>query len=317
MTGTVGRRLTSAQELVRAVDRVSFLYLERCVVNRDSNAITATDERGTVHIPAASVGALLLGPGTTITHQAIVLLSDSGSTVVWMGERGVRYYAHGTSLARSSRLLEAQAEAVTNRRSRLRVARAMYAMRFPGEDVSVLTMQQLRGREGARVRRVYRENAERTGVDWTRRSYDPENWEDGDPVNQALSATNASLYGVVHSVIVALGCSPALGFIHTGHQRSFVYDIADLYKAEMTIPIAFDIAAEEYGDIGGEARRRFRDTLHDGKLLERCSRDIHRLLLGEDETEPVDDDGIDYDHVSIWDEYVAPVRGGVAYGDAS
>jgi CRISP-associated protein Cas1 len=317
VTGTVGRRPTEPHELVRAVDRLSFLYLERCVINRDSNAITATDERGTVHIPAATVGALLLGPGTTITHQAIVLMSDSGSTVVWMGERGVRYYAHGTSLARSSRLIEAQAEAVTNRRSRLRVARAMYAMRFPGEDVDHLTMQQLRGREGARVRRAYHDHAERTGVDWTRRSYDPENWEDGDPVNQALSAANASLYGVVHSVIVALGCSPALGFIHTGHHRSFVYDIADLYKAELTVPIAFDIAADECDDIAGEARRRVRDTLHNGKLLERCSRDIHRLLQGDDSADPVGHDGVDYDDVSIWDEYVAPVRGGVSYGDAS
>lgn len=317
MSGTVGRRPTEPYELVRAVDRMSFLYLERCVINRDSNAITATDERGTVHIPAATVGALLLGPGTTITHQAIVLMSDSGSTVVWMGERGVRYYAHGTSLARSSRLIEAQANAVTNRRSRLRVARAMYAMRFPGEDVDHLTMQQLRGREGARVRRVYRDHAERTGVDWTRRSYDPENWEDGDPVNQALSAANASLYGVVHSVIVALGCSPALGFIHTGHHRSFVYDIADLYKAELTVPIAFGIAADERLDIAGESRRRVRDALHDGKLLERCSRDIHRLLQGDDTADPADHDGTDYDDVSIWDEYVAPVRGGVSYGDAS
>lgn len=317
MTGTVARRPTAPQELVRVVDRVSFLYLERCVVNRDSNAITATDERGTVHIPAAAVGALLLGPGTTVTHQAIVLLADSGSTVVWMGERGVRYYAHGTSLARSSRLLEAQAEAVTNRRSRLRVARAMYAMRFPGEDVSGLTMQQLRGREGARVRRVYREQAQRTGIAWDRRRYDANDWEAGDPVNQALSAANASLYGVVHSVVVALGCSPGLGFIHTGHQRSFVYDVADLYKAELTVPLAFDVAAEDCSDIGGEARRRVRDLLHDGKLLERCSRDIHTLLLGDSSKEPEQVDGIDYDDVSIWDEYEAPVRGGVSYGEVS
>lgn len=316
---TIGYRPTDPRELVRAVDRIMFLYLERCVVNRDSNAITATDERGTVHIPAASVGALLLGPGTTITHQAIVLMADSGSTVVWVGERGVRYYAHGSSLSRSSRLLEAQAAAVTNKKARLRVARQMYAMRFPGEDVSALTMQQLRGREGARVRRVYRENSERTGVDWSKRNYDPENWDGGDPVNQALSVANSALYGAVHAVIVALGCSPALGFIHTGHHRSFVYDIADLYKAELTIPIAFDVAAEEDGEIGSVTRRQVRDALHDGKLLDRCARDIRRLLLpGEDpESSAVDDEGMDFDDVSLWDEYVVSVRGGVSYGDAS
>ncbi|HEY4753852.1 MAG TPA: CRISPR-associated endonuclease Cas1, partial [Candidatus Limnocylindrales bacterium] len=129
---------------------MTFLYLEHAVVSRDASAITATDERGTVHVPAATLGALLLGPGTNVTHQAMVLLAESGSTAVWVGERGVRYYAHGRSLSRSSRLLEAQAALVTDRSDRLGVARKMYEMRFPGEDVSALTMQQLRGREGAR-----------------------------------------------------------------------------------------------------------------------------------------------------------------------
>ncbi|MDR7301415.1 type I-E CRISPR-associated endonuclease Cas1e [Haloactinomyces albus] len=314
---SIGQRPTQPRELVRAVDRVSFLYLERCVVNRDSNAITATDERGTVHVPAASVGVLLLGPGTTITHQAIALMSDSGSTVVWVGEQGVRYYAHGVSLARSSRLLEAQAEAVTNRRSRLRVARAMYEMRFPDEDVSSLTMQQLRGREGARVRRVYRQHSERTGVPWSKRTYDVEDWESGDPVNQALSAANSALYGIVHSVIVALGCSPALGFVHTGHHRSFVYDIADLYKAELTIPVAFDVAAETATDIGGETRRLLRDALHGGKLLERCARDIQRLILSPEENDETAEEYLDFDVISLWDEHGNFVPGGVSYGGES
>jgi CRISPR-associated protein Cas1 len=160
-------------ELVRAQDRLTFLYLEHCVVHRDANAITAQDARGTIHIPAATLGALLLGPGTTISHQAMALLAESGSTAVWVGEHGVRYYAHGRTLTRSARLLEVQAALVSNRRSRLRVARQMYAMRFPGEDTSALSMQQLRGREGARVRRIYRTHSEWTGVAWTRRSYDP------------------------------------------------------------------------------------------------------------------------------------------------
>ncbi|ORV18171.1 type I-E CRISPR-associated endonuclease Cas1e [Mycobacterium celatum] len=308
---SIGRRPTESKELVRASDRISFLYLERCVVNRDSNAITATDERGTVHVPAASVGVLLLGPGTTITHQAILLMSDSGSTVVWIGERGVRYYAHGQSLARSSRLLEAQAAAVSNTRSRLQVARSMYQMRFPDEDVSHLTMQQLRGREGARIRRIYREHSRRTGVEWARRTYDVEDWEGGDAVNQALSAANAALYGIVHSVIVALGCSPALGFIHVGHYRSFVYDIADLYKAELSIPVAFDVAVEVDVDIGADTRRRMRDRLYDLKLLARCAADIQALLLGDSDADL--GDYLDFDVLSLSDEHQA-VPAGTSYG---
>ena len=194
-------------QLVRAQDRLTFLYLEHCVVHRDANAITARDAKGVVHIPAATLGALLLGPGTNVSQQAMLLLAERGSTAVWVGEHGVRYYAHGRSLAHSSRLLEAQAALVSNQRSRLRVARQMYDMRFPDEDTSTLTMQQLRGREGARVRRLYRLHAQRTGISWDRRDYDPTDFAGGTPVNQALSAANTSLYGVVHAVIVALGCA--------------------------------------------------------------------------------------------------------------
>ena len=304
-------------QLVRAQDRLTFLYLEHCVVHRDANAITAQDTRGTVHIPAATLGALLLGPGTTVSQQAMVLLAESGSTAVWVGEQGVRYYAHGRSLARSSRLLMAQAELVTNRKSRLRVARQMYAMRFPGEDTSGLTMQQLRGREGVRVRRIYREQAERTGIEWSRRDYDPEDFAGGSVVNQALSAANTSLYGVVHAVIVALGCSPGLGFVHTGHIRSFVYDVADLYKAEISIPVAFEIAAREVADIGAETRRAVRDHMKGGAFLETCVRDIRTLLAaGEDDLTEYGPDAVDdADVVMLWDSNGRAVAGGTAYGD--
>lgn len=303
---------SSLPELVRAEDRLSFVYVERCIVHREANAVTATDERGTVHIPAAGLGALLLGPGTNVSHQAMVLLGQSGATAVWVGERGVRCYAHGRSLARSSRLLEAQAELVTNKRSRMAVARQMYGMRFPGEDVEGLTMQQLRGREGARVRRLYREHAARTGVEWKRRDYDVEDFASGDRVNQALSAANTSLYGVVHAVIVALGCSPGLGFVHTGHELSFVYDIADLYKAEITIPVAFEVAASPSEDIPADARRAVRDRLFDGRLLERCVRDVRQLLSTDDD--PSVDAVPDADVVYLWDESNDPVAGGSGYG---
>ncbi|TDP92576.1 CRISPR-associated Cas1 family protein [Leucobacter luti] len=310
MAAKPGMRVAGIAELARVEDRISFLYLERSVIHRDSNAITATDERGTVHIPAAALGVLLLGPGTTVSHQAMMLIAESGSTAVWVGEHGVRYYAHGRSLTRGSRLLDAQASLVSNRLQRLDVARRMYAMRFPGEDVSGMTMQQLRGREGARVKRVYAEHSRRTGVPWTRRDYNVEDFLGGDPVNQALSAANISLYGVVHSVIVALGCSPGLGFVHTGHARSFVYDIADLYKAELAIPLAFDLAIDPPLDIAGETRRQLRDVLNGGKFLKRCVTDIQGLLL-PDETHLPDD----VDIVELWDEDAETqiVESGVQY----
>jgi len=298
-------------DLTRAEDRISFIYLERSVIHRDANALTATDDRGVVHIPAASVGVLLLGPGTSITHQAVALLADHGATAVWVGERGVRYYAHGRSLSASSRLLVAQAAAVSHRDRRLAVARAMYAIRFPGEDTGKLTMQQLRGKEGARVRRAYREHAARTGVAWNQRQYDKADFDSGDPINQALSAAHACLYGIVHAVIVALGAAPSLGFVHTGHERAFVYDIADLYKADVTIPVAFDIVANGSTDIGADTRRAVRDRVHDGAILTRCVRDIRMLLVQPQPSGDIDED----DTLALWDENGFEVAAGRNYAD--
>ena len=277
-------------QLARAADRLTFVYLERCRVHRDANAITATDERGTVHIPASTLGTLLLGPGTTVTHQAMTLLHQSGVCAVWTGEEGVRYYGHGRPLAESSRLLEAQAKLFSTTRGRLKVARAMYQMRFPGEDVSGLTLQQLRGREGVRMRRAYRAAAEKYGIQWSSREYDQNDFDNSDSVNKALSAANAALYGVVHSVIVALGLSPGLGFVHAGTIRAFVYDVADLYKADLVIPLAFRLASEQPPDISSAARRGLRDLMVDGQFLKRCVQDIRGLLMDESEQEMSEDE---------------------------
>mgnify|MGYP001674851008 FL=1 len=288
---------------------MSFLYLEHCVVHREDGALTARNDQGTIRVPAASLVAVFLGPGTSVSHQAMCLLGECGTTAVWVGERGVRYYAHGRSLATSTRLLVEQATRVSSPQKRLGVAREMYCMRFSGEDVDGLTMQQLRGREGARVREVYRENSRRTGVPWVRRTYNADDFEDSDPINQALSAAHAALYGIVHGVIVALGCSPGLGFVHTGHERSFVYDIADLYKAETTIPIAFDVVAEEMADLAGTTRRRVRDRVFDLRIIERAVKDIHQLLKVDES------DDLSVNVVSLWDYQRRAVAGGANYAE--
>ena len=294
------------QALPQICDRMTFLYLEHCTLNRHDGAITVTEERGCVHVPAASISALLLGPGTRITHRGMELIGDSGVTVVWVGENGVRYYASGRPLTHRAGLLMRQAALVSNMRSHLGVARKMYQMRFPEDDVSGLTMQQLRGREGARIRRIYRQASEKSNIPWNGRQYDPEDYAAGDPVNQALSAGHACLYGLAHAVIAALGCSPGLGFIHVGHECSFVYDVADLYKAETTIPIAFEIAAQDAPDIGAVVRRRMRDEMMRLHLLERMTKDI-QLLLNEEETP------LEADVVRLWDEN-GTVKNATSYG---
>lgn len=297
------------QALPQIRDRLTFLYLEHCQLNRQDSAITLQDERGIVHVPAAAVYVLLLGPGTSITHRAMELIGDAGVSVIWVGEHGVRYYAGGQPLTHRSDFLMKQAQLVSNQRTHLAVVRKMYALRFPDEDVSGLTLQQLRGREGSRVRSAYRQSAKKWDVPWRNRDYDPENFASGDLVNQALSAGNACLYGLAHAVIAALGCSPGLGFVHVGHDCSFAYDIADLYKAEVTIPIAFQMAAEAPDDLPAAVRRKVRDAMVSAHILERMVRDI-RWLLSED-GDPSAEAG---EAVYLWDNQVGRVENGRAYG---
>jgi len=310
MSKIPGIKKPELQALPQIRDRMSFLYLEHCLINRQDGAITVTDARGTVHVPAASLGVLLLGPGTNVSHRAMELIGNAGTCVIWVGEHGVRYYAHGHPLTHSARLLIKQAQLVSNVRTRVAVARKMYQMRFPKEDVSTLTLQQLRGREGARVRAIYRSASKATGVPWGGREYDPANFVGSDAVNMALSAAHACLYGVAHSVIISLGCSPGLGFVHTGHERSFVYDIGDLYKGELTIPIAFEVAAENPEDIGSVTRRRVRDAISNGHILEQAVKDIRLLLLGSNAAQ----EEKETDVLHLWDDKTGQVANAVSYG---
>lgn len=302
-----GAKKPEISELSKVSDRITFLYLEHAKLNRIDSAISVADSTGTVYIPAAIISVLLLGPGIDVTHRAMELMGDAGMAVVWVGEDGVRQYAHGRSLNHSSILLQAQAKLVSNTRTRLAVARKMYQMRFPGMDVSGLTMQQLRGKEGARIRRVYQDQSQKTGVAWSRREYKVDDFESSTPINQALTAAHQALYGLSYSVIVALGASAGLGFIHTDHDLSFVYDFSDLYKADYSIPIAFEMV-KEYGkdDIAVHTRHAMRDAFKDGKLIEKMVKDLKYLLdiKNQDEVHAV---------MSLWDNKKGLQKFGVQY----
>lgn len=300
--------LSSPQDLHRVEDRLSSLYVEKCHIDRDDNAVVLVTRERTVRVPAAFVATMLIGPGTRITSGAVRLLADSGTAVCWVGDRGVRMYASGLGPSRGSGLLLRQAYLVTRTKERLGVARAMYGMRFPDEDVSTATMQELRGREGARVKKIYREESRRTGVPWSGRKYKPgEPLAAGDDVNRLLSAAHSCLYGICHAAIVGIGASPALGFVHTGSAMSFVLDVADLYKAEYTIPIAFNLAVR--GTVGErDARLAFRDKVADGHLMGRIVKDTKSLLL--DDAEATDDDAL-----HLWDDKDGVVAGGTNWAE--
>lgn len=306
--------------LPKTRDGLSFLYVEHAAIEQEDRAIAAVDVNGRVPIPCASLSLLVLGPGTTITHAAIRALAANGCLVAWSGEQAVRFYAAGTGETRSARNAERQARAWADPASRLRVVRAMYARRFEGPLASDLTIQQIRGMEGIRVRDTYAALSRATGVEWNGRAYRRGTWGAADPINRALSASNSALYGVVHAAVVASGHLPSLGFIHSGKQLSFVYDIADLYKTETSFPAAFITVAEGAHDLDGRVRRRCRDLFHEQRLLARVVPDIERMMSASGQPDDLvaaeDVDALDAPG-PLWDPDVGTVEGGVDHGLAA
>jgi len=266
-------------------DSLSYLYIEHAVIERDKSALLVLQQTGRTLLPIANLCLLLLGPGTSLTHAAVVLLAQNGTSVVWAGEDANKFYAQGNGETRRAAHLLKQAELVCDPHARLEVVMRMYEMRFGYPLEAGLSLEQIRGKEGARVRNAYAEASRKFGVKWQGRKYDRSNWANADPVNRALSAANALLNGICHAAIVSGGYSPGLGFLHTRLHLSFVYDIADLYKTEFTIPAAFYTAAQGSEKIEKRTRETCRELFRQEKLLRRILPDIDRLLHIEDRNE--------------------------------
>jgi len=270
--------MENLQLLPKIRDGLSSLYVEHARVDRYEKSIAAWDENGMTAIPAAALGVLMLGPGTTLTHAAAQALADNNCLVIWAGEENVRFYAYGTGGTRSGAPLLLQARLVSDEARRMDVVRRMYQMRFTDMPDQAASVEALRGMEGIRVRQAYARASTESGVEWNGRSYDRGNWAEADPVNRALSCANSCLYGICHAAILAAGYSPGLGFIHTGKQLSFVYDIADLYKADVTIPLAFQVAQDTPVNLERAVRHACRNKFRETKLLARIIPDIQKAL---------------------------------------
>ncbi|WP_348532792.1 type I-E CRISPR-associated endonuclease Cas1e [Kitasatospora sp. MAP5-34] len=300
--------------LPRVADSLSFLYLDIVRIVQDDTGVCAevnSPQHGTetLYLPTAALSCILLGPGTSITARALATLARHGTTVVITGSGGVRCYASAVPDSLSTNWLERQARAWADDHQRLAIATAMYEQRFGAGVVPPgTTLAQLRGMEGQRVKAHYRLLAQQHRIGRFRRAYDPSSWDTQDPVNLALSSANTCLYGIVHAAVVALGCSPALGFVHSGNQQAFVYDIADLYKAKLTIPLAFSLHNSPNPE--QDARRSFRDGLRLFQLLPRIVTDIQRLLAPEADIAAPD---LDEQLVDLWDPVSGIIPGGVNY----
>jgi len=261
-------------------ERISVVFVERGEIDMLDGAFVLVDATGIrTHIPVGGVACIMLEPGTRVSHRAVALAARVGTLLVWVGEAGVRLYSAGQpGGARSDRLLY-QAKLALDETLRLKVVRKMYAVRFGEEPPERRSVEQLRGIEGARVRRSYQLLARQFGVKWTGRDYNPENWDTSDLPNRCLSAATSCLYGVAEAAVPAAGYAPAVGFIHTGKPLSFVYDVADVYKFETVVAVAFKVAASNpSGNPERAVRLGCRDIFRQTKLLDRIIPDIEEIL---------------------------------------
>ena len=260
-------------------DRVSMIFIQYGQIDVLDGAFVVIDKTGVrTHIPVGSVACIMLEPGTRVSHAAVHLASTVGTLLVWVGESGVRLYASGQpGGARSDRLLY-QAKLALDDELRLKVVRKMYEMRFQEPAPARRSVEQLRGIEGARVRETYKMLARQYGVTWKARNYEQKQWDAADVPNRSLSAATACLYGITEAAVLAAGYAPAVGFIHTGKPLSFVYDIADLFKFETVVPLAFRIASKEPANPEREVRLACRDLFRSSKLLGRIIPTIEEVL---------------------------------------
>lgn len=260
-------------------DRVSMIFVQYGQIDVLDGAFVVIDKNGVrTHIPVGSVACIMLEPGTRVSHAAVRLAALVGTLLVWVGESGVRLYASGQpGGARSDRLLY-QAKLALDDELRLKVVRKMYEMRFGEPPPQRRSVEQLRGIEGVRVRETYKMLAKQYGVSWSARNYDRNEWDAADIPNRCISAATSCLYGITEAAVLAAGYAPAVGFIHTGKPLSFVYDIADIFKFETVVPIAFRIAAKRTASPEREVRLACRDMFRGTKLLGRIIPSIEAVL---------------------------------------
>ncbi|MBN9072812.1 MAG: type I-E CRISPR-associated endonuclease Cas1 [Rhizobiales bacterium] len=239
---------------------------------------------GDYQLPHQSISAVLLGPGSSVTHDALRLLARHGCILCAVGTDGVRLYTAPPLAPDTSALARRQVAQWSEKGARQEVARRMYALRF-GEIVRTRDIEVLRGMEGARIKRAYELAAERFGVPWRGRRYDRANPDAADLANQALNHAALTMQAAAAIAVAATGTIPQLGFIHEDSGQSFVLDIADLRRHDLVLEVAFGAAKE--AALGRETvdrlvRRRAGDTFRRKGVVPQMI-DAIKTVLGEKE----------------------------------
>lgn len=278
-----GERLfvkVTRESLPQVKDKYPFLYLERGRLEIDDSSVKWVDsDANVVPIPVATINTLLLGPGTTVTHEAVKTATAANCAVCWVGEDSLLFYAAGFLPTADTRNLKLQMTLASDEASSLKIARAMFAKRFPDADLEGKSLNSMMGMEGNRVRALYQQKAEQYGVGWKGRQFTPGKFELSDLTNQVLTAASAALYGILCSAVHSMGYSPHIGFIHSGSPLPFVYDLADLYKEQLCIDLAFSLSREMAGRYDKhKVSDAFRKRVIAIDLLNQITTDVSELM---------------------------------------
>jgi len=273
--------LKVSRELIPQVkDKYPFVYLEHGRLEIDDSSVKWIEATGhVISIPCATVNTILLGPGTSVTHAAIKSMSESNCTVCWIGSDSLLYYATGETPTANTYNLKKQISLYSNSKKKLETARTLFSFRFPDLELKEKSLSEMMGMEGYRVKALYKNVAEKYEIPWDGRNYIPGKINLSDTTNKILTCCNVALYGILLSVVHALGFSPRIGFIHSGCPLPFVYDIADLYKPEVSIDLAFKLTKEMGGEyIKDVVADAFRERICNNNILERSVKDIGKIM---------------------------------------
>lgn len=270
------------ESLPQVKDKYPFLYLERGRLEVDDSSVKWIDSTGQViPLPIATLNTLLLGPGTSVTHEAIKTTTAANCAVCWVGEDSLLFYAAGFLPTADTRNLRHQLQLAADPEAAVEVARRMFARRFPEADLKGKNIKEMMGMEGYRVKNLYQEKAEQYKVDWKGRQFTPGKFELSSITNQVLTSVNAALYGILCSAVHSMGYSPHIGFVHSGSPLPFVYDLADLYKEDLCIDLAFSLTRELAGRYDKhKVASAFRERVIQMNLLTKVGDDIGFVLGG-------------------------------------
>lgn len=260
-------------------DRWCPIFLEHGRLEVDNYSTKfITSDGNTIHIPNAMVSCIVLGPGTTITHAAISVCSKTNTPVIWCGEEGLFFYAFGVNVNERCKTTIRQVEMYSNKELNLLVCQRMFKIRFPEVDISDLSIDSMRGMEGNRVRNSYKELSEKYNIPWVCRNTNGFIGIDVDDLNLSLNILNYYLYSLCLTVCISMGYIPSLGFFHSDGKVPFIYDMADLYKKELTFDVAFStyVDAKKYNkDL---LIKNFTEKVTKFKLLEKLPKHLNEIF---------------------------------------